>query len=479
MENSTSISTSFATTGPMFDDNSTVHFATTGPMLDDNSTTRGTDAATTVELPFGIETFAPILMLELIMVVICNLVLMALVIKARKVNNNTNIYLFSLSMSSLLESIGLFTLTVTVFTRRWLFGRELCYVNDFLFRLTFFPILPTHALVSRDRYKAIKDPLNYWKVSTKKTYVLISIVWTVSGVLSLASLIWHAVRTPIPSGPLRGVECFFSLHLLQAEFTVSLIEILAISLFNGLWLISLSVYTMWHYVLVLRELHTLAKLRSQFRVLSNSSILKVNGQDKPLHCTAEERAAKSLALMFLFEFLCSLTSLVIISILGLMSLTSHENKNTSKFSAAIVLLLSIYILPGINPLILAVSNKRFRKRIRGLLKCELTPELEESNDYHHLDETDTVQLPSTGHGVSGTTKRRSLFVNRSKNSDNQCRPESSLNVQETGSTCEEVKTKVPSKRNASVATIGAVDIRIKESANQSKDNNIVNAWADQ
>ena len=434
-------------------------FVTAAFMAVENNTEQGTESVLLDELPFGIEAFAPFLLLELIIVVTCNLVLMALVIKARKVNNNTNIYLFSLSICGLLQGINLFTLMVVVFARHWVFGRGMCYVNDFLLRLTFFPVLLTHALVSRDRYKAIKDPLNYWKVSTKKTYILNITVWTISTILALGSVIWYVVRTPIPDGPLYGLECFYGLDLIQGGFTVSLIEILAILVCTVLWIVSLSIFTLWHYIHVLKELHTLAKLRSQFRVLSNSSILKVNGRDKPLHCTAEERAAKSLALMFLFQFICSL-SLLAISILNVTILTSNANMR-SHLLPLIVPLLSIYILPSINPVILALSNKRFRKRVKGLLKCELKPELEESNDYGHLDEADSMRFPSVN--VSGINKRtRSIFMHKSKSSTRQHKPETSNNNQKTESCREnEVAAAAHRSRNASVSTVDANHVQIE------------------
>ena len=467
-------------------ENSTI---ATALMLDDNST-QCEDTTSThppiIELPFGVEAFAPVLLLEFITVVVCNLILMALIIKARKVNNNTNTYLFSLSISGLLESINLFSLTVTVFTRRWVFGRELCYINDLLFRLTYFPILLTHALVSRDRYKAIKDPLNYWKVSTKKTYILNIGVWIVSAILALGSVIWYVVRTPLSKGRLTGLECFYGLDLFQGEFMVSFIEVTAISVFNILWMTFLSVFTVWHYFLVLRELHTLTKLRSQFRVLSNSSILKVNGRDKPLHCTAEERAAKSLALMFLFQFICSFISLSIITILGVLMLMSKYDSKKGTFSPIIILALIIYTLPGINPVVLALSNKRFRKRIKGLLKCELKPENEESHDnYGHLNETDDMQFPSTG--MYGFSKRQSLiFLHKtninSSSSQSHMTEQSGSKQDENMMQSENNLGDNLKKRSASVATIRAVDVRIEVHRNTLSDNrsppSIMNAWKD-
>ena len=180
-------------------------------------------------------------------------------------------------------------------------------------------------------------------------------------------------------------------------------------------------------------------------------------------------------------------SLIILSVLSLMSVIS--NKDSSE--AAIILLLSIYMLPGINPLILFISNKRFRKRIKGLLKCELTPEFEETNDrYHHLNETDTVHLPSAGaSGAHTTRRRRSLFIiNKSKNEGNQAKAESSNATKEADhdASGDETNTlKVVSQRNASIATIGAVDVRIKEcatshdkeaAANSANVSDILQAW---
>ena len=399
-------------------------------------------------------------------------------------NNNTNIYLFSLSLSSLLFTINLFSLMVTVFARQWILGQDFCYINDFIYHLSFSPILPIHALISRERYKVIKDPLKYSKASTKKAYILNAIVWSFSSVISLTSVIWYAVRNPLSDAQqLLGIECYFALHLIKSEHTISLVEILVISLFSGLWLISFSIFTMSHYVMVLRELHRLSKLRTQVRILSNSSILRINQHDKPLHYTAEERAAKSLAFMFLFEFVCSLMSLLILSVLGLMSLLSNSNEDPS--AAAIVVLLSISMLPGINPLILFISNKRFRKRIKGLLKCELTPEFEETTDhYHHFDETDIVHLPPTAPGAASdghtTRRRRSLFViNKSKNvnvgNQLQARASCSMDPELRNATQEETKDasevkeqdvtdslKTLAQRNASIASVGAVHVKIND-----------------
>lgn len=467
---------------------------TASPTVGENGTEReGTEdpRLSAIELPFGIEAYAPVLLIELITVVICNLILMALVIKARKVNNNTNIYLFSLSLCGLLESLNLFSLMVVVFARRWVFGIELCYVNDFVFRLTFFPILVTHALISRDRYKAIRDPHNYWKVSTKKTYILNFAVWIVSAILALSSIIWYKVRTPLTLSSINGLECFFGLDLIQGEFTDSVAEIITISIFNVLWTVSLTIFTLWNYFLVLRELHVLSKLRSQFRIFSNSShILKVNGRDKPLHCTAEERAAKSLALMFLFEFTCTITSLTVISIFLLLMLLSGDNNTALKemFSPIIIISLSIYILPSINPVILALSNKRFRKRIKGLLKCELKPELEDSTDYRSIDDgSDHLQFPPLGTMVGFTKRQSILFMSKIRTQELSTNGDINVETSDGLATADRAFL----GRKASVATIGAINLKIEvmndndthtlaedEKPALDENNSVMNAWRD-
>ena len=72
----------------------------------------------------SIEAFAPFILLELVVAVVSILILIALVVKAslRDVQNNTNVYLFSLGIAGLLQSFNLLTLLLTVLARKWVLG---------------------------------------------------------------------------------------------------------------------------------------------------------------------------------------------------------------------------------------------------------------------------------------------------------------------------------------------------------------------
>ena len=96
--------------------------------------TTGNDSAPLL-LPIGAVAFAPFLLLELVAAIVSNAILLALVILAcvKKLNNNINIYLFSLAIGGLIGGlIGAFEilcLTALVIARRWILGADLCSIN--------------------------------------------------------------------------------------------------------------------------------------------------------------------------------------------------------------------------------------------------------------------------------------------------------------------------------------------------------------
>ena len=70
------------------------------------------------------------------------------------------------------------------------------------------------------------------------------------------------------------------------------------------------------------------KHRIRHSMLS-SSVLKVNGGDRPLECTTEERTAKSLALIFSVQLICTLVSNIMGSIRATQSLLRCTNNAQS------------------------------------------------------------------------------------------------------------------------------------------------------
>ena len=114
-------------------------------------------------LPIGAVAFAPILLLELVAAVVSNTILLALVILAcvHKLNNNINIYLFSLAIGGLIGAFNIFSLLVLVVARRWILGLAVCNMSRFVVIVYDFFFLFIYLIIGQDKLKAVKDPLTF------------------------------------------------------------------------------------------------------------------------------------------------------------------------------------------------------------------------------------------------------------------------------------------------------------------------------
>ena len=59
-----------------------------------------------------------------------------------------------------------------------------------------------------------------------------------------------------------------------------------------------------------------------------------------------------------------------------------ENQDSQNFQIYFIVLLIAQLFPTTNPVYLILVNKRLRMRVKGLFKCELNPELEDSPSHH-------------------------------------------------------------------------------------------------
>ncbi len=331
----------------------------------------GGDGSPTSEfLPDSVTAFAPLVLIELVAAVVSNTLLIALIVKAslEQVQNNTNIYLFSLGILGLIESFNLFTLFVTVSARRWVFGSALCYINNGIMNLHLFCPLFLHFVISRDRYKAVRDPF-HWQPMSKWSYISTVVIWA----LAIAYGVFKLLDSVI--GYDDG-ERFFSCYFRNIHYGDEVI-ILVLSVLYYVLVIGILVSTLTYYILILKDLHLTEQLRVQRRMLP-SHMINVNGRDKPIECTGEERAARSLALIFLIQFAGSLLSSLLASYRLFESLAKDVSIQSISNSNEIALWFALYLFPAVNPTFLILTNKRFRSRVLGLFKWELrtTTEIE-------------------------------------------------------------------------------------------------------
>ncbi len=348
MENFSNYSTNYSTTDVLDDD---------GPLL------------------IGVVAFAPIIAFEFLAAVISNSILLALVILAcaHRLNNNINIYLFSLSITGLMGAFSLFCLFTLIVGRRWVLGRAMCILNWSLVNLTNLLYLSFYLIISLDKYKVVRGNS---RPSTKRAYVLSIIVWAVSVVSVLAGL-WQ-----VADGLLNPLDKeHFVCYQLTQETPRNAFVFRTIALI-GFWFLSaiiigVSFFTFFRILLELRNLKSIQRMK--FSDSEQTRANEIDGRDRPLYASGEEGTAKSLAFIYFIHFFTISVSYVMgyANVLRnyILSGKDHQDQN---FQIYFTVLLLILLFSTTNPVYLILSNKRLRNRVKGLFKCELTPYLGDS-----------------------------------------------------------------------------------------------------
>ena len=355
--------------------------------------TANDSAALSFQLPAGSVAFAPFLFMELVAAVVSNAVLLALVILvcANKFNNNINIYLFSYALGGLIGVFDIFCLLVLVLARRWVFGGIVCSVTWYAMSTYNIVFLTIYLFISRDKLKAVKDP-SQGRTSNKRAYIYSTVIWAVS--IGTATLIagWPGNFDGIPR---PGVEdgnfiCFgLSSERVRNRASFILTSFFVISF----WVVStiIIVTTFSNFVRILSELRELKQLRLHFVEQSRmGKVVRINGRDRPLYATGEERTAKSLTLTYFIQFVCVFISYAMFYIQIIRNFVLPlEAQDGTDFQIYFIVALMVQFFPCANPLFLILTNKRLRIRVRGLLKCTLRAEGDRSPGHRSVITTTT------------------------------------------------------------------------------------------
>ena len=326
-----------------------------------------------------------------------NAILLALVILAciKKLNNNINIYLFSLAIGGLIGAVDIFCLLSLVAALRWVLGLFMCNVSYFVeyFNYIFFTVI--YLVISRDKLKGVKDPF-HGRPTNKRAYINSIIFWIVSvgaGIflLSVALNILNGIPNLFTN---RGNFICFGLTSRRVNRTRFFVYLSAFII--GYWIVFsiIILVTFSNFVRILIELRKLKKLRLRFAKFNEShtnNIIKINGHDKPLYRTGEERTAKSLTLVYFIQLGCVLISSGMLYIQIIRNFTlPPENIDGPDFQIYFTVLLSVQLYPCINPIFLILSNKRLRTRVKELFKCTINPEVEASPVHEQKNKQKTV-----------------------------------------------------------------------------------------
>jgi hypothetical protein len=291
-----------------------------------------------------------------------------------------------LAVGGLIGAIDIFCLLSLVVARRWVLGRFMCNVSYFVEYFIYVFFTAIYVVISRDKLKAVKDPL-HGRPTNKRAYINSIILWVISlGAAVLFLALGVRVINGIPDlFHNRGnFICFgFTSRRINQTRMSSFVILFAIIVLY--WIISFIVIlaTFANFVRILIELRTLKKFRLRYMESNesdtNTKTIKINGRDKPLYCTGEERTAKSLTLAYLIQLVIILISCGMIYLQIIRNfILPPENGDGPDFQFYFIVNLIIQLYSCVIPIFLILSNKRLRTRVKELFKCTLSPEVEAS-----------------------------------------------------------------------------------------------------
>lgn len=143
-----------------------------------------------------------ILMLFSVITIFGNLLVIMAVIRERYLHSSTNYFVMSLAFADCLVGLVVmpFSTLYEVMDHHWIFGINWCDVWRSLDVLFSTASILNLCVISLDRYWAITDPFTYpTKMSRRKAYFLIGVVWVCSSVISFPAILWwREVRTDVP-----------------------------------------------------------------------------------------------------------------------------------------------------------------------------------------------------------------------------------------------------------------------------------------
>ncbi|KAL5494419.1 hypothetical protein EMCRGX_G015753 [Ephydatia muelleri] len=145
------------------------------------------------ELPAATSAFFPAFLTELVVGLVSNGLLLALLVKARSVQSNTNIFLASMLCANALTLVPTTAMMIATVNRAWVLDEGACLTIQMVSTAIQFPNIMLHVFISRDRYKAVLHFFE-WKPYTRQTYLYISFVWVLAAALGGAETFSGAAK---------------------------------------------------------------------------------------------------------------------------------------------------------------------------------------------------------------------------------------------------------------------------------------------
>ena len=329
------------------------------------NTSQNSNVSEVLQFPAIVRIFTPILMVELLVGLVSNILLLTLLVKARRFQNNVNIYLCSMAVNNLLCLFPVSTLLALTLTKQWVLGQTMCTLNQAIMYMSAMPNLMLHVFISRERYRAVLLFFE-WKPYSRRTHLELGVMWTVAVVMGVLGVLQGS---QIIGETDDIISCFAPSRLnTEKQFLpVQIITLIMGSLCGPASLLLCIV----HYMYIFRQLRIIRKVHNSNGILPPV----LNRIEIPIQWESEVRALKSLATVFFMAVVPYIYSVnIIYAVVESIALTQQRKFSDVDSPLSFMFRFSFYFMPTSGPMVIFAVNKRFRVRIKELFKWQLNPD---------------------------------------------------------------------------------------------------------
>ena len=329
------------------------------------NTSQNSNVSEVFQFPAIVRIFTPFLMVELLVGLVSNILLLTLLVKARRFQNNVNIYLCSMAVNNLLCLFPLSTSLVLSVTKQWVLGQTMCTLNQAIVFMSVVPNLMLHVFISRERYRAVLHFFD-WKPYSRRTHLELGVMWTVAVVMGVLGVLQGS---QIIGETDDIISCYIPSRLnTEKQFlSVQIIGLILGSIFGPGSLL----YCIVHYIYIFRQLRIIRKVHNSNGIMPPV----INRIEIPIQWESEVRALKSMATVFIMAVVPYIYAVSIVyAVVESIALIQQKKLSDVDSPLSLIFRLWFYFLPTSSPMVIFAVNKRFRVRIKELFKWQLNPE---------------------------------------------------------------------------------------------------------
>eukprot|EP00731_Ephydatia_muelleri_P037670 Em0532g2a len=318
-----------------------------------------------LQFPAIVRIFTPILMVELLVGLVSNILLLTLLVKARRFQNNVNVYLCSMAVNNLLCLFPVSTSLVLSVTKQWVLGQTMCTLNQAIMYLSVVPNLMLHVFISRERYRAVLHFFE-WKPYSRRTHLELGVMWTLAVVMGVFGVLQGS---QIIGETDDVISCYVpSRWTTEEQYLPVQITGLIIGSLIGPGSLLLCIV---HYIYIFRQLHIIRKVHNSSGIMPPV----LNRIDIPIQWESEVRALKSLATVFFMAVVPYIFGVnIFYAVVESIALIQQRKYSDVDSPLSLIFRLWFYFLPTSGPMVIFAVNKRFRVRIKELFKWQLKPD---------------------------------------------------------------------------------------------------------